>query len=162
VRQNRRELPKKRSVLAQNDVEVLEREGIEQSDWVVVDCYDFLVHIMTKDVRERYNLDKLWGDGRNIRKFETIEKDLAEKAKKAEKKSLAQQKTDTKKAEKQQKKEEKTTKKQEKETTKKQEKETKKETKKPAVSSDKKKQKSQKPKKEKKPVKPVADKKESK
>ncbi len=101
-------------ILEENGVEVFAKEGCEQSDWVVVDCYDFVVHIMTKDVREHYNLDKLWGEGKNLRKFETIEKDLAEKAKKAEKKSKAKEKTATKKETKEKKKEVKTTKKLEK------------------------------------------------
>ena len=80
-------------VLAQNDIEVLCKEGGEQSDWVCIDCYDFVVHIMTSDVREHYNLDKLWGDGKNTKKIETILKDLEQKAKKAEKKSNKQQKS---------------------------------------------------------------------
>ena len=80
-------------VLAQNDVEILCKEGGEQSDWVCIDCYDFVVHIMTSDVREHYNLDKLWGDGKNTKKYETILKDLEQKAKKAEKKSNKQQKS---------------------------------------------------------------------
>jgi|GEM_PF-211370 len=83
-------------VMEENGIEVLSKEGGEQSDWVVLDCYDFVVHIMTKDVREYYNLDKLWGDGKNTKKFETIQKELEQKAKKAEKKSAKKQKVEQK------------------------------------------------------------------
>ena len=96
-------------VLEQNEVEILCKEGGEQSDWVCIDCYDFVVHIMTNDVREHYNLDKLWGDGKNTKKFETILKDLEQKAKKAEKKSNKEQKSAQKTATKKENKEKKET-----------------------------------------------------
>lgn len=95
--------------LAQSDAELLCKEGSEQSDWVVLDYYDFVVHIMTKDVREYYNLDKLWGDGKNTKKFETIQKELEQKAKKAEKKSAKKQKVEQKTAAKKESKEKKAT-----------------------------------------------------
>lgn len=62
------------------------REGNNQSDWVLLDYYDFVVHIMTKNVREYYNLDKLWGEGKNTKKFETIKKELEANMRKVEKK----------------------------------------------------------------------------
>ena len=35
----------------------------DQSGWVVVDAYDFMVHIFTKDTRSYFNLEGLWKDG---------------------------------------------------------------------------------------------------
>ena len=36
-------------------------EGYERSEWVLIDCFDFLVHVFTPDTREFYSLDRLWG-----------------------------------------------------------------------------------------------------
>jgi ribosome-associated protein len=35
-------------------------EGLRQGDWVVVDAVDVIVHIFRPEVREFYNLEKLW------------------------------------------------------------------------------------------------------
>ena len=35
----------------------------DQSGWVVVDAFDFMVHIFTRDMREFFNLEGLWKDG---------------------------------------------------------------------------------------------------
>ena len=35
----------------------------DQSGWVVVDAFDFMVHIFTKEMREFFNLEGLWKDG---------------------------------------------------------------------------------------------------
>lgn len=37
-------------------------EGNAQSNWIVADFFDVIVHIMKKDVREKYDLEGLWGD----------------------------------------------------------------------------------------------------
>ena len=38
----------------------------DQSGWVVVDAYDFMVHLFTKETREYFNLEGLWKDGKLI------------------------------------------------------------------------------------------------
>ncbi len=35
-------------------------EGLRQGDWVVVDAVDVIIHIFRPEVREFYNLEKLW------------------------------------------------------------------------------------------------------
>ena len=35
-------------------------EGMKQCDWVLVDAFDIIVHIFRQDVREIYNLEKMW------------------------------------------------------------------------------------------------------
>lgn len=35
----------------------------DQSGWVVVDAYDFMVHLFTEETRDYFNLEGLWKDG---------------------------------------------------------------------------------------------------
>ena len=37
-------------------------EGISSNNWVVIDYFDVIVHIMIKDVRSQYDLEGLWND----------------------------------------------------------------------------------------------------
>jgi ribosome-associated protein len=37
-------------------------EGDAAAAWQVLDFFDVIVHIMRTDVREKYNLESLWGD----------------------------------------------------------------------------------------------------
>lgn len=36
-------------------------EGMTNGDWVIVDAFDVIVHIFKPEVRDFYNLEKLWG-----------------------------------------------------------------------------------------------------
>ena len=36
-------------------------EGSSDSGWILIDCSDIIVHLMTKQDREYYNLEELWG-----------------------------------------------------------------------------------------------------
>jgi len=42
-------------------------DGTFQAAWVVLDYFDVIVHVMRKDVRERYDLETLWGDAPRVR-----------------------------------------------------------------------------------------------
>jgi ribosome-associated protein len=35
-------------------------EGLPRGDWVLVDCGDVIVHLFKPEVREFYNLEKMW------------------------------------------------------------------------------------------------------
>ena len=45
---------------------VLRIEGLPEAKWVLIDCGDLVVHAMTPDMREFYNLERLWGDAEVI------------------------------------------------------------------------------------------------
>ncbi len=51
-------------------------EGLPHCDWVLVDAGDVIVHIFRPEVRQFYNLEKMWGGDRpgetNLRKGERI------------------------------------------------------------------------------------------
>ena len=38
------------------------KEGLKGLTWVLMDYVDVVVHVFKKDVRQFYNLEKLWGD----------------------------------------------------------------------------------------------------
>ena len=42
-------------------------DGTIHAAWVVLDYFDVIVHIMRHDVRERYDLETLWGDAPRVR-----------------------------------------------------------------------------------------------
>ena len=39
-------------------------EGMPQCDWVLIDAGDVIVHIFRPEVRQFYNLEKMWGTDR--------------------------------------------------------------------------------------------------
>lgn len=41
-------------------------EGKKTSGWILMDYGDIVVHIMTQDKRERYGLERVWGDCETI------------------------------------------------------------------------------------------------
>lgn len=43
-------------------IPLLRVEGLPDAKWVLVDCGDLVIHVMTPDQREFYNLERLWGD----------------------------------------------------------------------------------------------------
>jgi ribosome-associated protein len=36
-------------------------EGFARAEWVLLDCFDFVVHVFNKERREFYALERLWG-----------------------------------------------------------------------------------------------------
>ncbi len=39
-------------------------EGLQNCDWVLVDAGDAIVHVFRPEVRQFYNLEKMWGESR--------------------------------------------------------------------------------------------------
>jgi ribosome-associated protein len=42
-------------------------DGSVHGAWVVLDFFDVIVHVMRADVRERYDLESLWGDAARLK-----------------------------------------------------------------------------------------------
>jgi ribosome-associated protein len=41
-------------------------EGYERSEWVLLDYFDFIVHIFAEETRLFYGLERLWGNAERI------------------------------------------------------------------------------------------------
>ena len=39
-------------------------EGVDTGQWILVDSFDVIMHIMNKETRNYYKIEKLWGDGK--------------------------------------------------------------------------------------------------
>lgn len=52
----------KESMLLRADRKALRTEGTDSYEWVLVDFGDFIVHVFHDEVREFYDLERLWGD----------------------------------------------------------------------------------------------------
>lgn len=59
-------------------------EGRDNNNWVVIDYDNVMVHVMSRDARDFYKLEKLYGDAEEV-KFESIDERAAkEEAKSAD------------------------------------------------------------------------------
>jgi ribosome-associated protein len=52
--------------LADDDVKPAHIEGYDRSEWVLLDYFDFVVHIFNPDTRLFYGLERLWGNAERI------------------------------------------------------------------------------------------------
>jgi ribosome-associated protein len=41
-------------------------EGYDRSDWVLVDYFDFIVHVFSAETRAFYGLERLWGEADRV------------------------------------------------------------------------------------------------
>jgi ribosome-associated protein len=41
-------------------------EGYDRSEWVLMDFFNFIVHVFSPQTREFYSLERLWGDAERI------------------------------------------------------------------------------------------------
>ncbi len=52
--------------LKRKGVRPLSVEGKENAEWILMDYGFFLVHVFTRNSRDYYSLDKLWGDAPRV------------------------------------------------------------------------------------------------
>jgi len=50
------------SAIASSGIEPHHVEGLAQGRWVLLDYVDFVVHVFHPELREFYQLERLWGD----------------------------------------------------------------------------------------------------
>ena len=53
-----------RDTLKDNGATIVGTEGEESGDWILVDAGDIVTHVMQPAVREYYNLEELWSEGK--------------------------------------------------------------------------------------------------
>jgi ribosome-associated protein len=41
-------------------------EGYERSEWILLDYFDFIVHIFAPETRQFYGLERLWGNAERV------------------------------------------------------------------------------------------------
>jgi len=51
----------------QHDLRPKAVDGDARTAWRVLDYFDVIVHVMRKDVREKYDLESLWGDAKKLK-----------------------------------------------------------------------------------------------
>ena len=49
-----------------NKVNVLGMDASHESGWIVIDVFDFIVHLFNEEMRAKYNLEALWKDAKII------------------------------------------------------------------------------------------------
>lgn len=41
-------------------------EGYDRAEWILIDRFDFIVHILSPEAREFYQLERLWGNAARV------------------------------------------------------------------------------------------------
>jgi ribosome-associated protein len=54
------------TALADEGVKPAHVEGYERSEWVLLDYFDFIVHIFAPETRLFYGLERLWGNAERV------------------------------------------------------------------------------------------------
>ena len=52
--------------LAAEDARPAHVEGYDRSEWILLDYFDFVVHIFAPETRVFYDLERLWGSGKRV------------------------------------------------------------------------------------------------
>jgi ribosome-associated protein len=55
-----------RAALADEGVKPAHVEGYDQGEWVLLDYFDFIVHVFAPETRVFYGLERLWGSAESI------------------------------------------------------------------------------------------------
>jgi ribosome-associated protein len=41
-------------------------EGVDRSEWILLDYFNFVVHVFSRDCRSFYGLERLWGNAERL------------------------------------------------------------------------------------------------
>lgn len=52
--------------LKNNGIELFSKDRFQPSGWLVIDAIDFVVHLFSKEQREKYAIEQLWNDAEPI------------------------------------------------------------------------------------------------
>lgn len=52
--------------LSEENIEVIQKEGYQTANWILMDYGNIIVHVLYKEDAEFYGLDRLWQDGKTI------------------------------------------------------------------------------------------------
>ncbi len=52
--------------LKKEGVKAHRHAGTPESQWMVADYFDVVVHLFTQDLRDRYSLERLWNDAPRV------------------------------------------------------------------------------------------------
>lgn len=52
--------------LAEDGVKPADIEGYDRSEWILLDYFDFIVHVFAPETRVFYGLERLWGNAERI------------------------------------------------------------------------------------------------
>lgn len=55
------------SLLKKNGQSIRSLEGVEDAEWILIDCSDVIVHIFLESVREVFDLDNLWRENPQVK-----------------------------------------------------------------------------------------------
>jgi ribosome-associated protein len=55
-----------RDTLAEDGVKPAHVEGNDRSEWILLDYFDFIVHIFAPETRTFYDLERLWGSAETV------------------------------------------------------------------------------------------------
>lgn len=58
--------------LREQGLRPLHIEGRTEGEWILMDYFDFVVHIFTARTREFYDLERLWREGKRLKASELI------------------------------------------------------------------------------------------
>jgi ribosome-associated protein len=65
-RQNRAIADAVMEALASDGAKPAHVEGYQRSDWILIDYFDFIVHIFGPETRLFYSLERLWGNAERV------------------------------------------------------------------------------------------------
>jgi len=52
--------------MSEKEIRINHKEGYRSGKWILLDYNDIVVHIFVKDERDKYNIEKIWLDGKNV------------------------------------------------------------------------------------------------